>query len=95
LTIESILARIAKEHMQIETLQTRNHDALDFHTVAVWEAKSALQAAYDAGRAEGRMHVRADVVSQTCSDVVTTIQHWWIETHHLIVMTAIAYAALC
>jgi hypothetical protein len=51
-TIDSTLARIAKEHMQIETLETRKHDALDFHTVAVWEAKSALQAAYDAGRAE-------------------------------------------
>jgi len=51
-TIDSTLARIAKEHMQIETLETRKHDALDFHTVAVWEAKSALQAAYDAGRDE-------------------------------------------
>lgn len=51
-TIDSTLARIAKEHMQIETLETRKHDALDFHTVAVWEAKSALQAAYDAGRAD-------------------------------------------
>jgi len=26
---------------------------------------------------------------------VTTIEQWWIETYHLIVMTAIAYAALC
>lgn len=51
-TIDNTLARIAKEHMQIETLETRKHDALDFHTVAVWEAKSALQAAYDAGRAD-------------------------------------------
>jgi hypothetical protein len=51
-TIDNTLARIAKEHMQIETLHTRKHDALDFHTVAVWEAKSALQAAYDAGRAD-------------------------------------------
>src|SRR5690554_4195370 len=51
-TIDNTLARIAKEHMQIETLETRKLDALDFHTVAVWEAKSALQAAYDAGRAE-------------------------------------------
>ena len=46
------LAKIAKQQMQIETLETRKHDALDFHTVAVWEAKSALQAAYDAGRAD-------------------------------------------
>lgn len=50
-TTENTLAKIAKEQMQIETLETRKHDALDFHTVAVWEAKSALQAAYDAGRA--------------------------------------------
>jgi len=51
-TTENTLAKIAKEQMQIETLETRKHDALDFHTVAVWEAKSALQAAYDAGRAD-------------------------------------------
>ena len=49
---ENTLAKIAKEQMQIETLETRKFDALDFHTVAVWEAKSALQAAYDAGRAD-------------------------------------------
>ena len=51
-TTENTLAKIAKEQMQIETLETRKHDALDFHTVAVWAAKSALQAAYDAGRAD-------------------------------------------
>src|SRR5690606_22982718 len=64
-TIDSTLAQIAKEHLQIETLQTRKHDALDFHTVAVWEAKSALQAAYDAGRAEacGDTAAKAALVS--------------------------------
>lgn len=51
-TTGNTLAKIAKEQMQIETLEIRKHDALDFHTVAVWEAKSALQAAYDAGRAD-------------------------------------------
>ncbi len=48
---DQTLTQIAKDHLQIETLEARNNDSLDFHTVAVWEAKSALQAAYDAGRA--------------------------------------------
>ena len=41
---------IAREQLQIETLETRKHDSLDFHTVSVWEVKKALEAAYNAGR---------------------------------------------
>jgi hypothetical protein len=32
------------------TLETRNSDHLDFHDVSVWGVKSALMAAYEAGR---------------------------------------------
>ena len=32
------------------TLETRNSDSLDFHSVAVWELKKMLELAYQAGR---------------------------------------------
>ena len=81
-TTANTLAKIAKEQMQIETLETRKHDALDFHTVAVWEAKSALQAAYDAGRAEalGDTDAKAALVSalreNLSPEAVAAIASW-------------------
>ena len=50
-TLDALLTRIAQEHLFIETLETRNHDRLDFHDVGVWCVKSALMAAYQAGLA--------------------------------------------
>lgn len=47
--IDQILTDIAKKHLNIETLETRKSDSLDFHDVAVWCLKDALQEAYDAG----------------------------------------------
>jgi len=47
---EQIIQKIAAEHLFIDTLETRNADSLDFHEVSVWSIKSALQAAFDAGR---------------------------------------------
>ena len=52
--LDLLLARIAQEHLFIETLETRNHDRLDFHDVGVWCVKSALMAAYQAGLAAGQ-----------------------------------------
>lgn len=49
--VDAILATIAREHLQLETLATRKSDSLDFHELAVWQIKDALQAAYDVGRA--------------------------------------------
>jgi len=43
-------AKIAKEILDIETLETRNSDGLDFHEVSVWEIKDALKAVFEAGR---------------------------------------------
>ena len=42
--------RIALEILNLHTLDTRNRDALDFHDLAVWKIKAALEAAYAAGR---------------------------------------------
>ena len=47
--IDQLLIEIAKKHLSIETLETRNSDSLDFHDVAVWAIKDALQEAYEAG----------------------------------------------
>ena len=52
--LEQLLARIALDHLFIETLETRNSDSLDFHDVSVWGGKSALVAAYQAGLAAGQ-----------------------------------------
>lgn len=45
-----ILEQIAIRHFDIETLETRHSDRLDFYDVAVWNMRDALQAAFDAGR---------------------------------------------
>ncbi|NVJ27625.1 hypothetical protein HUW62_41070 [Myxococcus sp. AM011] len=44
------LERIAREEMDIETLEKRWSDNLDFHNVSVWGLKAALEAAYQAGK---------------------------------------------
>ena len=49
-TPEETIARIARETLDIDTLETRRSDWLDFHNVAVWSVKEALAAAYEAGR---------------------------------------------
>lgn len=48
-SVNVLLATIAKEKLHIDTLDTRNCDGLDFHDVAVWSVKAALEAAYRAG----------------------------------------------
>lgn len=47
---DTTLAEIAARHLHLETLETRNSDSLDFHDVAVWSIRAALEAAYEAGR---------------------------------------------
>lgn len=53
-TVDELLAAIAKEQLRIDTLETRNSDSLDFHDVAVWSVKAALEAAYRAGLAAAK-----------------------------------------
>jgi hypothetical protein len=45
-----VLEQIARDHLDIETLEERGRDALDFHEVSVWSLTKALQHAYDAGK---------------------------------------------
>ena len=46
------LEHIAQTLLGLETLDTRNSDRLDFHDLAVWNIKTALQAAFEAGQQE-------------------------------------------
>ena len=47
---DALLLEIARKNFpNIETLQTRNSDGLDFHDVAVWAIRAALEAAFAAG----------------------------------------------
>ena len=48
------LDHIAQTILGLETLDTRNSDRLDFHDVAVWNIKAALQAAFEAGQKAGK-----------------------------------------
>lgn len=50
---DALLLQIAERHLFLETLETRNSDSLDFHEHAIWAIRSALEAAFDAGRRAG------------------------------------------
>ncbi len=45
------IALIAKNTLGIDTLEEQKSDRLDFHDLAVWQIKAALESAYHAGRA--------------------------------------------
>ena len=49
-TRDQALTEIATQILDLETLDTRNSDRLDFHELSVWQIKKALEAAYAAGR---------------------------------------------
>ena len=52
---EALLLEIAQKHFpDLETLETRNSDCLDFHDVAIWAIRNALEAAYAAGQAAAK-----------------------------------------
>ena len=51
---KALMLEIATRHFFIETLETRNHDRLDFHDVAVRAMHAALNEACEAGRIAGR-----------------------------------------
>ena len=49
-TRDETLANIAATILNLETLDTRNSDRLDFHELSVWQIKKALEAAFTAGQ---------------------------------------------
>ena len=58
--IEQLLTQIAQSKLGIETLETRKSDGLDFHDVAVWCLRDALDAAFNAGVEQGRKTATSD-----------------------------------
>jgi len=48
--MNSELLKIAKTILDLETLETRNSDHLDFKEHAVWSIKEALEKAYKKGQ---------------------------------------------
>ena len=50
---EALLLEIAAKQFFLETLKTRRSDSLDFHDVAIWAIRAALDDAYEAGRIAG------------------------------------------
>lgn len=66
-TIDQIFTLIAQKHLLIETLETRNSDRLDFHDVAVWSVRQALEAAFKAG-----VELGASMPKPTESEIANT-----------------------
>ena len=58
--LEQLLTQIAQSKLGIETLETRKSDSLDFHDVAVWCLRDALEAAFNAGVEQGRKEAKSD-----------------------------------
>ncbi len=52
------LLEIAQRQFRIETLETQNWDRLDFHDVAVWAIRTALEEAFEAGRRAGPAEIQ-------------------------------------
>lgn len=46
---DKTLLEIATSILRLDTLETRKLDRLDFHDIAVWQIKEALEEAYEAG----------------------------------------------
>ena len=58
-TRDAELLEIAQRQFRIETLETQNWDRLDFHDVAVWAIRAALEEAFEAGRRAGPANAQA------------------------------------
>ena len=49
-------AEAARRFLHVETLNTRNADALDFHELSIWAIREALASAFEAGAASATNH---------------------------------------
>ncbi len=58
--LDQVLTQIAQQHLGIETLETRRSDSLDFHDVAIWCLRDALEAAFNAGIEHARKTKKSD-----------------------------------
>ena len=59
LKFNPLISGIAAKYLGVKTLETQNSDALDFHDLAVWTLKAALEAAFNAGYESAQNHGEA------------------------------------
>ena len=57
---DAVILEIAQRQFRLETLDTRNRDRLDFHDVAVWALRAALEEAFEAGRRAGPANTNSE-----------------------------------
>ncbi|MFY2610858.1 DUF6900 domain-containing protein [Achromobacter xylosoxidans] len=62
---------IAESVLGLETLETRRSDSLDFHDLAVWTVKSALQAAYLAGMVDHHHGAVSNPIERSLTDYLS------------------------
>ena len=65
---DTVITRIAQEVLGLKTLESRRMDDLDFHDLAVWSIREALERAYEAGR------TAAPPTRTTCPDCHRAIE---------------------
>jgi len=68
--MKAAVEKIAREALDLETLETRKMDGLDFKEQAVWSIKQALEAAYEAGRNAGKRSSKTYPVRRSDGRVV-------------------------
>ncbi len=61
--VDAILAAIAKTHLDLDTLETRHSDRLDFQEQACWSIRDALRAAFEAGKLAARRRASSPPVA--------------------------------
>jgi len=54
ITKDELFTKIAHEYLNIETLEERKADSLDFYNVGIWDIKAALAAAFEAGKLQAK-----------------------------------------
>jgi hypothetical protein len=53
-----IIEEIARDHLGLETIDSRNDDNSDFKELSVWQISKALEEAFDAGYKMCRQSLR-------------------------------------
>ncbi len=60
---DAVIATIARTHLDLETLESRHSDSLDFKDQACWAVRDALRAAFEAGKQAARRRVGSPPVA--------------------------------
>ena len=72
--MKKTIDRIARDILGLETLETRKWDSLDFHDLAVWSIKEALEAAYVAGGRQPKLRKALRHVIKASDDLTSAIE---------------------